>query len=249
MDFFIEIIKTILLGIVEGITEWLPISSTGHMILLNDVLKLNVSDAFWEMFDNLKFLLSVATLTSSPLQKLMSSYVSVYELLPNQHYLSLTDITYINTKVIVPVDNGSDEVEIGDTDILIEMVDTYTESMNILSNVLPYFNNALMTKAENFHDSCFSVDGHISNSTNAHYIYAEGMDTVIKFIYMYSEVDETYEPEFWLDLPTDDGDSLVPKWSATLNSTINALELFGDHMSPVNDSDSWYYIKNIILEQ
>lgn len=51
MDFFIEIIKTILLGIVEGITEWLPISSTGHMILLNDILRLNVSDAFWEMFE------------------------------------------------------------------------------------------------------------------------------------------------------------------------------------------------------
>lgn len=47
----IELIKTILLGIVEGITEWLPISSTGHMILLNDVLRLDVSDAFWEMFE------------------------------------------------------------------------------------------------------------------------------------------------------------------------------------------------------
>ena len=51
MEFFIEIIKTILLGVVEGITEWLPISSTGHMILLNDILRLGVSDAFWEMFE------------------------------------------------------------------------------------------------------------------------------------------------------------------------------------------------------
>lgn len=47
----IEVIKSILLGIVEGITEWLPISSTGHMILLNDVLKLDVSDAFWDLFN------------------------------------------------------------------------------------------------------------------------------------------------------------------------------------------------------
>lgn len=46
----LEFIKAILFGIVEGITEWLPISSTGHMILLNEFVKLKVSDEFWEMF-------------------------------------------------------------------------------------------------------------------------------------------------------------------------------------------------------
>lgn len=46
----IELLKVILLGIVEGITEWLPISSTGHMILVEEFIKLNVSREFKEMF-------------------------------------------------------------------------------------------------------------------------------------------------------------------------------------------------------
>ena len=45
-----EILKAIIFGIVEGITEWLPISSTGHMILLNEFLTLDVSAQFWDMF-------------------------------------------------------------------------------------------------------------------------------------------------------------------------------------------------------
>ena len=47
---FIELLKVIFLGIVEGITEWLPVSSTGHLILVEEFIKLNVSEAFWEMF-------------------------------------------------------------------------------------------------------------------------------------------------------------------------------------------------------
>ena len=46
----IEIIKVIILGIVEGFTEWLPISSTGHMLLVDDILHLNVSPEFKTMF-------------------------------------------------------------------------------------------------------------------------------------------------------------------------------------------------------
>lgn len=47
---FINLFKSFIFGIVEGITEWLPISSTGHMILLDEFLKLNVSKNFWEIY-------------------------------------------------------------------------------------------------------------------------------------------------------------------------------------------------------
>ena len=47
----IEIIKTLILGIIEGITEWLPISSTGHLILAQEFINLNVSEEFAEVFD------------------------------------------------------------------------------------------------------------------------------------------------------------------------------------------------------
>ena len=47
----IEILKAVLFGIVEGVTEWLPISSTGHLILLNEFINLNVTEEFQSMFD------------------------------------------------------------------------------------------------------------------------------------------------------------------------------------------------------
>ena len=50
MNIFLEIIKSIILGVIEGITEWLPVSSTGHMIIVDEFLKLDVSDGFKEMF-------------------------------------------------------------------------------------------------------------------------------------------------------------------------------------------------------
>ena len=47
---FLEILKVIFLGIVEGITEWLPISSTGHMLLVDEFIRLDMTEEFKEMF-------------------------------------------------------------------------------------------------------------------------------------------------------------------------------------------------------
>ena len=51
MNLWMESLKALLFGIVEGITEWLPISSTGHMILLDEFVQLQMSDAFKSMFE------------------------------------------------------------------------------------------------------------------------------------------------------------------------------------------------------
>ena len=48
---FIEILKAIFIGIVQGITEWLPVSSTGHMIIANEFIRLDVSDGYWNLFE------------------------------------------------------------------------------------------------------------------------------------------------------------------------------------------------------
>ena len=50
MELFLDLLRSVIYGVIEGITEWLPISSTGHMILLEQIVQFQLSDAFMSMF-------------------------------------------------------------------------------------------------------------------------------------------------------------------------------------------------------
>lgn len=72
----IEILKVIFLGIVEGITEWLPISSTGHMILVDEFIKLNITNEFKEMFFVVIQLGAILAVVFLYFKKLMPIWIS-----------------------------------------------------------------------------------------------------------------------------------------------------------------------------
>ena len=69
-------LKVVILGIVEGLTEWLPVSSTGHMILVDEFIRLNVSTAFMDMFlvvIQLGAILAVVVLNAKKLNPFLGS--------------------------------------------------------------------------------------------------------------------------------------------------------------------------------
>lgn len=68
--FFFEILKAIFFGIVEGVTEWLPVSSTGHMLLIDELFRLNMSDSFYRVFEVVIQLGAVAAVTVKYREKL-----------------------------------------------------------------------------------------------------------------------------------------------------------------------------------
>ena len=70
MNAIIELLKAVLFGIVEGVTEWLPVSSTGHMILLDEFIRLKVSPEFYEMFQVVIQLGAIAAVVLLFFQKL-----------------------------------------------------------------------------------------------------------------------------------------------------------------------------------
>ncbi len=87
MDIF-EWLKVIFLGIVEGITEWLPISSTGHMILVDEFIKLNVSAEFWEMFEVVIQLGAVMAVVVLDFKKLWPFHMPKSDRASNWNYIS-----------------------------------------------------------------------------------------------------------------------------------------------------------------
>ncbi len=93
---FIELLKAVFLGIVEGITEWLPISSTGHMILVDEFIKLNASPAFIEMF-------FVVIQLGAILAVLLLYFHKLNPFSPRKSYFEKKDTLAIWYKVVVGV--------------------------------------------------------------------------------------------------------------------------------------------------
>lgn len=78
---FLEILKAIFIGIVQGITEWLPVSSTGHMIIANEFVRLDISDGAWELFEvvtQLGSILAVIILFFNKLNPIKKSSAGFY---------------------------------------------------------------------------------------------------------------------------------------------------------------------------
>lgn len=84
----LELLKVIFLGIVEGITEWLPISSTGHMILVDEFVHLDVSKEFWEMFLVVIQLGAVMAVVVLDFKKLWPFHKNIPERESNWKYIS-----------------------------------------------------------------------------------------------------------------------------------------------------------------
>ena len=83
------IIKAIIFGIVEGITEWLPISSTGHLILLNEFIKLDVSKEFYSMFEVVIQLGAILAVVILFFNKIFPFYSDKGKLKVNKNIMSL----------------------------------------------------------------------------------------------------------------------------------------------------------------
>lgn len=90
-----EIIKAIIFGIIEGVTEWLPISSTGHLILLNEFLKLNVSNDFYKMFEVVIQLGAIMAVVIIFWKQICPIYIE------NDHFKVSKDIISLWGKIIV----------------------------------------------------------------------------------------------------------------------------------------------------
>lgn len=93
---FLELLKAVIFGIIQGITEWLPISSTGHMILANEFIKLKVSDDFFSMFE-------VVIQFGSILAVLVLFFHKLNPFSPRKSRKEKSDTISLWTKVIVAV--------------------------------------------------------------------------------------------------------------------------------------------------
>ena len=181
------------------------------------------------MSDIINVLLSFVTLTSDPLRNLLCNYQSVYELMPSEYYFSLANQFYMTKP------NTFGEATILD----------YTLSWSKLAThyCTPY-QTIMNNNAMAFHNGLFNSDGtHISENVNAFYLYGVGRST----LHTLESVETIATNNYTLikDTFTSDGDSIVPKWSATLNGVPNNDRIF--RCSGTNSGHTSMLFNNYVL--
>ena len=193
--------------------------------------------------------LSLVTVTTDPIRKLACNFPSIYELMPSEKYFTLAGKHYLT--------------ESNDITGKIQVHDTYSSTMSLVSDILPHFNQSLMTSAEAFHDSLYCSDGlHISGLTDSYYLYGTGIETRMMYDYhtsisLSSSPSSPIEIEYSLSLNYESaeiGDRLVAKWSAALGGNVAYSDKIyrcpgNRHMAIMNNNGNVYaFMRRLILK-
>ena len=200
-------------------------------------------------------LLSYATLVDDPIRMLISNYQSVYELLPNSKYLDVAEYPYLVETVSIALTTFETTT----------VCDNYESSKELISQMLPYYDSALMGYAESFHNSCYYNSQHISSCVDTKYIYTIPLSsqelTLVQLEYKISRrtssttiIDYT---SIQKNIEGHIGDTLVPYWSAIAGLSKGDPKVkffYGYHMEATekkttgsDKNEIVEYVKNDIL--
>lgn len=164
----------------------------------------------------------------NPIDNVIGNFSSMYEMFPTKMYF---DSSFANKNYLITSIVGGNSTTIT----------SYVDTQNRLESYLPYYNKNLANSAENFHDSLYLNNDHISSLSNTYYIAGYGIDTV-----------DTVEFNMWdwyNNSSTKKGDGTVPVWSSTLGGKYADKTYYVknvDHVELASDKETLELIKQLI---